>query len=80
MWLSSWFSGTRDRRVTAWHGQGADYEVPRGHVGTDIPVWRHLVSGALSDVHDGRLVALVSARSSAPVVGSVWTLTTLDGG
>jgi len=38
--------------------EGVDYEVPRGHAGTDITVWRHLVSGALSVVHDGRLVAL----------------------
>jgi transposase InsO family protein len=35
-----------------------DYEVPRGHAGTDITVWRHLLSGALSVVHDGKLVTL----------------------
>jgi hypothetical protein len=38
--------------------QGSDYEVPRGHAGTDVTVWRHLLSGALSVVHDGRLVTL----------------------
>jgi putative transposase len=38
--------------------EGVDYEVPRGHAGTDVTVWRHLLSGALSVVHDGRLVAL----------------------
>lgn len=32
--------------------------MPRGHAGTDITVWRHLLTGALSVVHDGRLVAL----------------------
>jgi putative transposase len=38
--------------------EGVDYEVPRGHAGTDVTVWRHLLSGALSVVHDGRLVTL----------------------
>jgi putative transposase len=37
---------------------GTDYEVPRGHAGTDITVWRHLLSGALSVVHDRKLVPL----------------------
>ena len=37
---------------------GIAYEVPRGHAGTRITVWRHLLSGALSVVHDGRLVAV----------------------
>ena len=37
---------------------GTDYEVPRGHAGTDITVWRHLLSNALSVVHDGKLVTL----------------------
>jgi putative transposase len=35
-----------------------DYEVPRGHAGTEITVGRHLLSGALSVIHDGKLVAL----------------------
>jgi transposase InsO family protein len=35
-----------------------DYEVPRGHATTEVTLWRHLLSGALSVVHDGRLVAL----------------------
>jgi putative transposase len=38
--------------------EGIDYEVPRGHAGTDVTVWRHLLTNALSVVHDGRLVAL----------------------
>lgn len=38
--------------------ESIDYEVPRGHAGTEITVWRHLLSGALSVVHDGRLVAI----------------------
>ena len=39
-------------------GAGIAYEVPRGHAGTDITVWRHLLTGTLSVVHDGRLVAV----------------------
>lgn len=35
-----------------------DYEVPRGHAGTEITVWRHLLSGALSVLHDGKLVTV----------------------
>jgi len=45
-----------------------DYEVPRGHAGTDIAVGRHLLSGALSIAHDGRLVVQslsASGRTSA---------------
>ena len=38
--------------------KGVDYEVPRGHAGTHIAIWRHLISGALSVVHDGEFVAL----------------------
>jgi len=37
---------------------GIDYEVPRGHAGTAITVARHLLSGALSVVHDRKLVTL----------------------
>lgn len=37
---------------------GTAYEVPRGHAGTEITVWRHLLSGTLSVVHDDKLVAL----------------------
>src|SRR5262245_49047912 len=37
---------------------GVDYEVPRGHAGTQLTVWRHLLSGALSVVHDQTLVAI----------------------
>lgn len=38
--------------------EGTDYEVPRGHAGTNITVWRHLLSGVLSVVHDQKLVTL----------------------
>ena len=38
--------------------ESIDYEVPRGHARTEITVWRHLLSGALSVVHDGKLVTL----------------------
>ena len=37
---------------------GIDYEIPRGHAGTEISVWRHLLSGALSVLHDGEFVTL----------------------
>jgi putative transposase len=38
--------------------ESIDYEVPRGHADTKVTLWRHLLSGGLSVVHDGRLVAL----------------------
>lgn len=37
---------------------GTDFEVPRGHAQTAIGVRRSLLSGALSILHDGRLVQL----------------------
>jgi putative transposase len=37
---------------------GIAYEIPRGHAGTEITVGRHLLSGALSVIHDGKLVTL----------------------
>jgi transposase InsO family protein len=59
--LAERFVVTETRKVSADNVlsyEGVDYEVPRGHAGTDMTVWRHLLSGALSVVHDGRLVAL----------------------
>src|SRR5262249_51366405 len=55
--LSNRFLVTETRKVSndnVVSYEGVDYEVPRGHAGTDIPVWRHLISGALSVVHDGQ--------------------------
>ena len=37
---------------------GVDYEVPRGHAGTQIQLWRRLLSGERLLLHDGRLVQL----------------------
>jgi len=59
--LTDRFVVTETRKVSADNVvsyDGIAYEVPRGHAGTDVTVWRHLLSGALSVVHDGRLVAL----------------------
>jgi len=48
--------------------QGIDYEVPRGHAGTDVTVWRRLLTGALSVVHDGRLVGIAPVDLAANAV------------
>ena len=59
--LADRFVVTETRKVSADNVisyAGADYEVPRGHAGTEITVWRHLLSGALSVVHDAKLVTL----------------------
>lgn len=59
--LDGRFVVTETRKVSNDHVvsyDGTAYEVPRGHAGTDITVWRHLLTGALSVVHDGRLVAV----------------------
>jgi len=59
--LAERFVVTETRKVSADNVvsyDGIAYEVPRGHAGTDVTVWRHLLSGALSVVHDGRLVAV----------------------
>jgi len=59
--LAGRFVVTETRKVSADNVvsyDGIAYEVPRGHAGTRITVWRHLLSGALSVVHDGRLVAV----------------------
>jgi transposase InsO family protein len=61
--LTDRFVVTETRKVSADNVlsfAGADYEVPRGHAGTEITVWRHLLSGALSVVHDGTLVSLAA--------------------
>lgn len=39
--------------------ESVDYEIPRGHAGTHIQLWRRLLTGQLLVVHDGRLVALL---------------------
>ena len=59
--LTDRFVVTETRKVSADNVvsyDGIAYEVPRGHAGTDVTVWRHLLSGALSVVHDGRVVAI----------------------
>jgi putative transposase len=59
--LADRFVVTETRKVSADNVlsyEGIDYEVPRGHAGTEITVWRHLLSGGLSVVHDGALVTL----------------------
>jgi putative transposase len=59
--LAARFVVTETRKVSTDNVisfEGTDYEVPRGHARTDITVWRHLLSGALSVVHDQKLVPL----------------------
>lgn len=59
--LTDRFVVTETRKVSADNVisyAGTDYESPRGHAGTEITVGRHLLSGALSVVHDGKLVTL----------------------
>lgn len=61
-WLTSRFVLTEDRSVSKDNVipyDGEDYEVPRGHAGTTIPVFRHLLEdNALSVLHEGREVRL----------------------
>ncbi len=38
--------------------QAVDYELPRGHAGTKVQLWRRLLTGELLVLHDGRLVQL----------------------
>ncbi len=38
--------------------QGTDYEVPRGHAGTEICVYKNLLRGTLAVHHEERLVAI----------------------
>ena len=76
--LTDRFVVTETRKVSADNVisyAGTDYEIPRGHADTEITVWRHLLSGALSVVHDGELVTLapvdlarnaVSRRAAPP--------------
>jgi hypothetical protein len=59
--LADRFVVTQTRKVSADNVvsyAGTDYEVPRGHAGTEVTVWRHLLSGGLSVIHDGKLVTL----------------------
>jgi putative transposase len=59
--LADRFVVTETRKVSADNVisfESTAYEVPRGHAGTEITVWRHLLSGALSVVHDDQLVTL----------------------
>jgi len=61
--LADGFVVTDTRKVSADHVisfEGTCYEVPRGHAGTDITVWRRLLSGSIEVVHDGRLVAVAA--------------------
>ncbi|MCU0691167.1 MAG: hypothetical protein MUF54_07195 [Polyangiaceae bacterium] len=61
-WLASRFVITQTRAVSKDNVvpyDGELYEVPRGHSGTDIDVYRHLLEGnALSVLHEGREVRL----------------------
>jgi putative transposase len=69
--LADRFVVTETRKVSADHVisyEGVDYEVPRGHGGTEITVWRRLLSGALSVVHDGRLVDLAPVDLAANAI------------
>ena len=59
--LSDRFVVTETRKVSndnVLPYEGTDYEVPRGHAGTQITVWRRLLTGQLLVLHDGRLCAL----------------------
>jgi transposase InsO family protein len=61
-WLASRFVITETRKVSKDNVipfESRDYEVPRGHGGTRIEVFRHLLEGnALSILHEGREVRL----------------------
>jgi putative transposase len=59
--LADRFVVTETRKVSADNVisyAGIDYEIPRGHARTEITVYQHLLSGALSVIHDGKLVTL----------------------
>lgn len=59
--LRSKFVITETRKVSLDHVvsmDGVDYEVPRGHGGTRIAVYRHVLEATLSVLHQGRLVRL----------------------
>lgn len=61
-WLASRFVITEKRSVSKDNVMsfgGVAYEVPRGHAGTSIPVFRHLLEkNALSVLHQGRELRL----------------------
>lgn len=69
--LDDRFVVTETRKVSADNVipyEGIDYEVPRGHAGTDVTVWRRLLGGALSVVHDGHLVGIAPVDLAANAV------------
>jgi putative transposase len=49
---------------------GVDYEVPRGHGATRIAVYRHVLEGTLSILHQGRRVRLHPVDLAANAVAS----------
>jgi len=60
-WLDERFVTTFERPVSKdnvipW--EGTDYEVPRGHAGTQICVYKNLLRGTLAVHHEERLVAI----------------------
>lgn len=60
-WLDERFVASFERSVSKDNVipyEGTDYEVPRGYGGTEIPIYRNLLHGALSVLHEGRLVAI----------------------
>ncbi len=69
--LTERFVVTETRKVSADNVisyAGTDFEMPRGHAGTEIAVGRHLLTGALSVVHDGKLVTLAPVDLAANAV------------
>lgn len=60
-WLDERFVTSFERPVSKDNVipyEGTDYEVPRGHAGTRIPVYRNLLRGTLSVHHEERLVEI----------------------
>jgi transposase InsO family protein len=60
-WLDERFVTTFKRSVSKDNVipyEGTDYEVPRGYGGTEIPIYKNLLHGTLSVLHEGRLVAI----------------------
>jgi hypothetical protein len=60
------------RRVSNDHVVSVDdvaYEVPRGYAGTRLLLYRHLLEGTLSMLHEGRLLALAPVDTLANAHG-----------
>jgi len=60
-WLDERFVTSFERSVSKDNVipyEGTDYEVPRGHAGTQIRVDKNLLRGTLAVLHEGRLVAI----------------------